>query len=172
MGGDSIALSIALSLALPIHRDRDRDRDRYRDMRQIPIEKQKQKQDKNNKTCGECTLCCRLMGVPEINKPPGRDCQFCSTPSGCGIYVNRPISCREFECFYLKLFDDDVPPDPSLRPDRCGVVLHSGKSATLCMVDPDRPNAWKTEPVISLLGELASAGFDVVIRQLPADREL
>lgn len=68
--------------------------------------------------CGTCTLCCTALAVPELDKPNGVSCQHL-TSEGCGIYEDRPESCRRFECGWLAGMGD-----LSVRPDRVGAVLH------------------------------------------------
>jgi hypothetical protein len=92
----------------------------------------------SERTCGSCTLCCKLLRVTELNKAEGRWCTHCVKGQGCGIYADRPPSCRNFECFWL--MDAGFPDD--MRPDRTGIVimLHDENSAVL-HVDPARPDA-------------------------------
>ncbi|HSS25166.1 MAG TPA: hypothetical protein VLL82_12395 [Mycobacterium sp.] len=73
------------------------------------------------KPCAGCTACCHLPGVAEIGLKPFERCRhergFPWVP-GCGIYADRPSSCRRWSCQYgLEGWDDE------LRPDRCGVVV-------------------------------------------------
>lgn len=70
-----------------------------------------------NKNCGACTKCCAALEVPEIGKKKGQACPNL-TDKGCGIYNDRPQSCRDFTCGFLafEFFK------PRLRPDRCGFV--------------------------------------------------
>lgn len=64
-----------------------------------------------------------MLGVPELEKRVGEPCaHVCS--SGCGIYADRPGSCRTFECQWLRgLLEVDGSVDPALRPDACGVIF-------------------------------------------------
>ncbi|HRI10323.1 MAG TPA: hypothetical protein PKW35_21035 [Nannocystaceae bacterium] len=67
--------------------------------------------------CGECTACCTVMAVTELQKPRGQACaHICA--GGCAIYSERPDSCRRFDCLWRLGFarDDD-------RPDRLGVIF-------------------------------------------------
>src|SRR4051812_22220103 len=78
----------------------------------------------HRKECGDCTLCCDLVGVGEIDKPPFTVCRFLSSPltpgkHGCTIYKERPRGCRQWSCLWLT--SPDWPDE--LRPDRCGVVV-------------------------------------------------
>lgn len=68
--------------------------------------------------CGGCQVCCMVLPVPELNKPPRRSCVH-QCPQGCGIYAQRPASCSKFECLW-KL---SGALDESLRPDKCGVMF-------------------------------------------------
>lgn len=70
------------------------------------------------RTCGTCTLCCKLMAITEIQKPRREWCPHCTPGKGCGIYDKKPASCNDFECLYLH---SDMP--ESLRPDRSHVVM-------------------------------------------------
>ena len=67
--------------------------------------------------CGECTLCCTLCVVVELDKPAGSACEHCK--NNCTIYENRPQSCRELSCAYHQMSQVSV----KLRPDNCGVVF-------------------------------------------------
>ena len=73
--------------------------------------------------CGPCSACCTAIGVPELDKPPYRPCaHLCE--AGCGVYADRPGSCRTFECQWLRgELEVDGAVDPDLRPDACGVMF-------------------------------------------------
>src|SRR5262245_40783104 len=112
--------------------------------------------------CGGCTLCCKLMGIPELEKKPGKWCTHCAVGQGCKIYADRPESCRVFDCMYRL-----GPPgtDIKLRPDKCKVVIAPTTNPMIISahVDPGYPDAWKKEPVHSLLKRFAASGLMVVI---------
>lgn len=74
--------------------------------------------------CGGCTECCTAIGVVELNKPPGVRCQHL-TEQGCGIYEDRPPSCRSYFCLWAdeKAAALDLPDWG--RPDRTGVLLNA-----------------------------------------------
>jgi len=46
--------------------------------------------------CGECTLCCTLCEIVELNKPAGEKCIHCT--SKCTIYEDRPFAFKEISC--------------------------------------------------------------------------
>tara|TARA_R110000744_G_scaffold184845_1_gene304261 strand:+ start:1716 stop:2141 length:426 start_codon:yes stop_codon:yes gene_type:complete len=88
--------------------------------------------------CGECTLCCTAMAVPELDKANGIKCEH--ECGNCGIYAERPTSCASFECLWLQ----GVGPI-AMRPDKTGAVLVSeidkikGEAVVMYM-DPERPD--------------------------------
>lgn len=74
----------------------------------------------NKRRCGECTLCCKLLPVRELQKPANTRCGHQSS-HGCAVYrqFGFPPSCALWSCRWLVADDtDDMP-----RPDRCGWVI-------------------------------------------------
>lgn len=73
-----------------------------------------------NRTCGGCTLCCKLMPVAEIGKKGGVRCKY-QKHTGCSIYnqIGMPHSCQVWSCKWLI---DPETKDLS-RPDRAHYVL-------------------------------------------------
>lgn len=55
-----------------------------------------------SRTCGECTLCCKVLGIKELEKPPNEYCQHAIKGKGCGVYETRPESCQDFRCLWLE----------------------------------------------------------------------
>jgi hypothetical protein len=113
-----------------------------------------------NRQCGKCSLCCKLMAVPKLNKPANTWCP--SAKPGCGgctIYATRPKACRDFECWWVRntsSFGDEW------FPVRCKMVIAAligpgGDRADglKIFVDPDYPNAWRREPYYSQLLTIA-----------------
>ncbi|MBM3507529.1 MAG: hypothetical protein FJX64_07375 [Alphaproteobacteria bacterium] len=94
------------------------------------------------RTCGSCSLCCKLMNVPELDKPMGQWCRHCKPGTGCTIHATRPQVCRDFFCGYLQsstLSQDWLPAKAHfiVTGDPSGIVLY---------VDPANPDAWKASP--------------------------
>lgn len=73
----------------------------------------------NDQSCGECQACCEAIGVHELNKPIYTLCQN-QCVSGCGIYEQRPNSCRSYYCLWQAGFMDG---DINMRPDKLGIIL-------------------------------------------------
>lgn len=69
--------------------------------------------------CGDCTVCCTILGVNEIGKLPQETCEHVCADK-CAIYENRPHSCREFECLWLS---GAIPGDERRRPDNLGLMF-------------------------------------------------
>jgi hypothetical protein len=107
-----------------------------------------------SRSCGSCTMCCKVYDVPPIdNKPRGIWCQHCKPGKGCGIWETRPQFCRDFVCTWIL--------DPLLgdewRPDRSKLVLNHlpTHNVLVVMVDPGTPDAWRKEPYHSALRRIA-----------------
>jgi hypothetical protein len=120
----------------------------------------------NGKSCGRCTLCCKVMAVDSLDKPAGAWCTHCLQSSGCAIYEARPNDCRIYMCDWL------LSPElgPEWRPDKARFVLETadGGRNTYVNLDPQRPDAWRREPYYSFLKTLAlrmpRTGRQILIR--------
>jgi hypothetical protein len=82
------------------------------------------------RVCGECTACCTVMGVAELNKA---NYQPCSHNCGrCGIYDSRPNTCRTWCCGWLL---GRIEGDGRRRPDQLGLLFNqetlAGKTVTV-----------------------------------------
>jgi hypothetical protein len=108
--------------------------------------------------CGACSLCCKLVPVPPLEKPAGQRCQYQRTKATgcCTVYgddTQQPQACRTWSCRWLV-----DPTFPGQRPDRAhyvvdvlpdvltaineqGVPTHW--PALQVWVDPDHPEAHK-----------------------------
>lgn len=115
------------------------------------------------RTCGGCTMCCKLLGIPELKKMPGTWCSHCHIGTGCRIYEERPQSCRDFMCMWLQ----GNAPDGA-RPDRSKVVLWVPDvfpdGAIIATVDPTAPDAWQQGPVGRAIQQWLHAGRTLVLR--------
>lgn len=79
----------------------------------------KMKRAQAGRECGECTACCTVTAVYELNKPTGVRC--CHLADRCSIYDTRPRSCHAFACNWLLRRDPAQADD--LRPDRLGLMF-------------------------------------------------
>ena len=71
-----------------------------------------------SRACGPCTLCCTLLAVPELHKPPDTRCVHEQDGGGCAIYDARPATCRAFVCRWQQGTLREA-----LRPDLVHVVV-------------------------------------------------
>ncbi|MGL4728282.1 MAG: hypothetical protein ACRCWO_05970 [Bosea sp. (in: a-proteobacteria)] len=110
------------------------------------------------KSCGSCTLCCKLFPVPELEKPAGTWCRHIAQGRGCGIHETRPPVCRAFDCQWL--FNAELGPE--WKPERCKFVLsiYPGSNSLVVTADPGAPRAWAQEPFITSLRLWAQAALD------------
>jgi len=106
------------------------------------------------KSCGSCTKCCTVMGVPELKKRPWDKCPHVGAGIGCKIYSERPSGCRTFVCGWL--LDPDMGTD--LKPENCHVVFDQKDAYHIfATCDADYPDAWRAPNVIAFMHRLAGA---------------
>jgi len=96
------------------------------------------------RSCGTCSMCCKVPSIKELNKPAGRWCVHCVRGSGCGIHPNRPRTCREFFCSWL--VDPNLGPEWKPEVSRFILSADATHKAILVSVDPGMPFAWKRQP--------------------------
>ena len=105
--------------------------------------------------CGDCTACCTLSVVPEINKRAWEKCTHCVN-NGCSIYEKRPQLCKDFECAYLQ-----GGKDIKFRPDKCGVMFVKRSERIFSgILVPDTPISDTAKRQISSFKE---QGYSVVM---------
>lgn len=93
--------------------------------------------------CGSCSLCCKLMEVPWLDKPAGNWCRHVQMGHGCSIYETRPEHCRGFRCGYLYW----PQAGEHWFPARCKMMIYTlDNTRMVILVDPKTPNVWKLEP--------------------------
>ena len=106
------------------------------------------------RTCGSCTLCCKVMAITALKKPMNKWCEFCDKGAGCKIYPSRPSECQTFDCLWLK---DETFPD-EFKPQRSRIVFtveHGGRRLS-AHVDAAFPGAWQEKKLYALLKRLSA----------------
>jgi hypothetical protein len=117
------------------------------------------------RSCGTCTLCCKVFEVPVLQKPAGAWCEHCRPGAGCGIHEARPQHCRIFFCLWMS---DPTMPD-EWKPEKSKIVLtlFPGNGFIYAQVDPGSPQAWRKAPFYDRLraiaGQLINQGRHVVV---------
>jgi hypothetical protein len=87
------------------------------------------------RACGECTACCKAIGVVELGKLSWQDCRH-RTWRGCRRYRKRPLTCRQYACLWLLGLGNEGD-----RPDKLGVIF-----STDVVRDSLSLNAWQVIP--------------------------
>lgn len=96
------------------------------------------------RSCGSCSLCCKLLGIAALDKAAGSWCSHCAPPLGCSIYDSRPGECRTFSCVWL----ESAVLGSEWWPARSKMVLYLIDDGTRLMVhvDPGSPGVWQQSP--------------------------
>lgn len=108
--------------------------------------------------CGECTVCCTLSVVKELNKVAGETCKHCIN-NGCGIYGSHPQECKDFECAYIQ-----GSGNIELRPDKCNVMFF--KKSDRIFVGAVVPNESVTDTARGQIEAFKQQGHSVVMLKL------
>jgi hypothetical protein len=109
-------------------------------------------------------MCCKVMAIKELNKPPLRWCDHCAIGKGCTIYETRPQSCGTFMCGWLAY----EQMGPEWRPDRSKIVMFADEDGRRIVFDCDTaaPAAWRDRkflPTIMQYGAAAEATGNTVL---------
>jgi Fe-S-cluster containining protein len=110
------------------------------------------------RSCGTCTMCCKVYTIPELKKRAGDWCVHVMRGRGCGIYENRPALCQHFYCTWRL----DATLGPEWKPDKSHFVVAldlTGYRALTLTLDPGMPLAWKKEPYYSVIKGWAEKFF-------------
>jgi hypothetical protein len=105
------------------------------------------------RSCGTCTMCCKVFRIPVLNKQEGKWCQHCAIGKGCGIYEDRPQQCRDFMCLWLQ--DQTLLPDWKPEVSKIVLSVFPATGFVYAQVDPGTPFAWQREPYLSRLIKLS-----------------
>jgi hypothetical protein len=74
------------------------------------------------KNCGNCDVCCWVLGVVELGKPYYVTCQHQREgQTGCVVYGSHPNSCKSYFCGWMTGLIAEA--DEKYRPDRFGVLM-------------------------------------------------
>lgn len=111
----------------------------------------------DGRACDGCSLCCTLLGIPELQKPMFVRCPHVVAGRGCGIYGQRPTVCRTFDCLWLQ--EPGVP--DHWQPTRSHMILAGDPTGTLLsvLVDAGHEEAWRAQPYYGDLKMWAAKGI-------------
>jgi hypothetical protein len=109
------------------------------------------------RSCGTCTMCCKLFDIPEIGATAGKWCRHCAPGKGCQIYDARPETCRKFFCGWMVT----AGLGPEWKPDRCKVIMQLLAVENTFWVnayaDESYPAAWQRPDIYKKLKQIAAA---------------
>lgn len=120
----------------------------------------------DSRSCGACSLCCKLLPIAALEKPHDRWCLHCRPGrGGCAIYAARPETCRDFDCLWLadpQVGEHWYPLNSKMVVQRTGG--HDARYDIFVDVHVDRgaSEAWRAEPYYSELRRMAGAGRTLV----------
>jgi hypothetical protein len=110
----------------------------------------------SGKQCGDCSLCCKALAIPELGKPKDSWCPKFARGRGCSIYQDRPLSCRTFACHWLL----DPRLGPEWKPNKSKMILVAEDDLKLVIyVDAAANQPWRQEPYFSQLTAMADQGL-------------
>ncbi len=133
-----------------------------------------------NRVCGGCTLCCRLLPVVPLDKPGGVRCRHQRHRTGCAVYEKpeRPLECTLWSCRWL-VTDLDLPrPDHGhyvvdIVPDYLTVKSAGRPDAPLPViqiwVDPHYPEAHREPRLRRWLEAMSREGWAALVRSSPLE---
>lgn len=105
--------------------------------------------------CDECTLCCELLEIKELNKPINELCKYCI--NGCSIHDDSPIECSKFECAYFQSENANI----DLRPDNCKVIFE--KISDNLFFGTQHPEYEITEVAKKQIMSFINQGFSIML---------
>ena len=106
------------------------------------------------RSCGTCTMCCKLLDIDVLEKPRGVWCKHCNPKAGCTAYETRPQACRGFYCGYLRIADLDE----RWKPAKAKFLINFEERANRIAIhaDAERAGAWRIEPYYSTIKQWAA----------------
>ena len=115
-----------------------------------------------SRQCGECSLCCKTNRIDELESPAGQWCKHCTPGDGCGLHIDRPQVCRNFECLWLGgMFDEDM------RPDRIGVLFmattDNGGVPFVAMHEQHHGAAMASSRVCDAVDQIEGMGLEAIL---------
>ena len=92
--------------------------------------------------CGECSLCCKMLRIEELDKPQGQWCPNFKKGVGCTIHgqENYPKACGEYKCVWL--MHEDIP--DHFRCDKVKAVIGSSTDGQNMVVYSERKDLSQT----------------------------
>jgi hypothetical protein len=113
----------------------------------------------DGRSCGNCSLCCKLAKVDELDKPSGVWCRHCAPGrGGCTIYETRPPVCRNYFCSWI--VDSRLGPEWYPLTSKMILSLENSGQRVCVRVEPGHADAWRREPYYSQLKTWSRAAVE------------
>ena len=96
------------------------------------------------RSCGTCSLCCKVLRIEETESPAGEWCQHCDPGHGCKIHSTRPATCRDFYCMWLTR--NEIGPHWVPAKSKIVLRLELDGARIAAHVDKSMPGAWLRSP--------------------------
>jgi hypothetical protein len=114
-----------------------------------------------NRQCGDCSLCCKVIAVTELNKHAGEWCKHVKpNKQGCTVYDMRPESCQGFQCGWLLGW---IPDEYSPRKARVVFMGDDDERVLTVFEDPKGPSPTDEPKLKKVLSEMLLKGSVLVI---------
>ena len=109
----------------------------------------------SEKTCGTCSICCKIVAVSDLNKPAHQWCVHNVPHKGCGIWGKHPEVCKAWQCGWILM----PQLDEQWKPERCGFIIRNRYEINQLVidVDPAKPDSWRKEPFYSRIRHWAQS---------------
>ncbi len=127
-------------------------------MSDTPPEPQQYMQPVPGRSCGSCSLCCKVQEIKWLNKPANKWCQHSDPGRGCKIWDARPQGCIDYFCWYMT----EAQLGPEWRPDKSKFIINfrAEENRFIVNVDNASPAAWRQEPYYSSLKRISGELLD------------
>lgn len=105
-------------------------------------------------------MCCDILPIKILNKPDSVKCKY-SDGKRCLIYPTRPISCKNYFCYWT--LNDNL--NENLRPDKCGVIFEEVKNTDIILAITDHRGIVQKnkELLLEFTNSLLSKGRPVIV---------
>src|SRR5260370_14543633 len=102
----------------------------------------------SERRCGDCSLCCKLAKVDELEKPSGVWCRHCAPGrGGCTIYETRPSVCRNWACSWI--VDSSLGPEWRPLTRKIIPLFENCRRRLGLRVEPSHPDVRRRETYYS-----------------------
>jgi len=112
-------------------------------------------------------MCCYVLPIIALNKPPGVMCKYCEWGIGCKVWRNgKPAECEKFKCMYAQIEKCSI----NLRPDKCNIIFEKLQDNIIYgTMHPDHNDSYQTKNMEGQIKSFLNENFSVVIGSYTLD---